>query len=98
MSIWKQFIGLLVRLLFAWLFGVLVSKSIISRELADKLTESATGYAVLAIIALVPIVWGYLKLRFNKYLVLEARAASPLTPVSEIKAETLKRIQGGLSV
>lgn len=53
MDIWKPFIGSLARVAIAWLFGILVSHSVISSDLAAKLTDSAVGYVVLFLLAVV---------------------------------------------
>ena len=58
-------LGSLARIALAALFGVMVSSSIISKDLADKLTDSAVGYVVTLLLVAAPLLWSYLKNRYN---------------------------------
>ena len=89
--IWKEFLATLIRFFFVWAFGVLVSRNVISPDVAAQLTDSATGYAVLFLLLLAPLAWSYLKTRFNLKVVVEALNAAPGTPLEEVKKRVLSK-------
>jgi hypothetical protein len=86
---WLQLLGNLVRFLLVFLFGVFTSKGIISQELADKLADSGSFYIVSFLLIVVPVVWQYLKTRYNLQITQAALDAAPETTIREIKKRVL---------
>lgn len=87
----KQFQGVLIRYAMMILFGVLVSRKVISQEFSDLIFESAVGVAVVSAIPLAAGTWGWTVKRFNVLMARYARRAEPGTAMIEIKKEVLSK-------
>ena len=97
-TIWKELLGQLVRKALVMLFGVLVSHTVISQDLAARVTDTYTGDIVVFLLAAISVVWGIGKLRYNKLFARFALAAAPGTPAQEIKAAVLENNKGVTSI
>lgn len=94
MSIWKELLGQLVRKFLIFVFGMLVSHAILPKDLAEHVTDSATGIIVTFLLLVLPLGWSVLKVRFNVWYARFALKAAPGTPVQEIKRDVLANIKG----
>lgn len=97
-TIWKELLGQLVRKGLVVTFGVLVSHTLISQDLAARITDTYTGDIVVFLLAVVPVAWGIGKLRFNRWYAHFALQAAPGTPAEDVKREVIKNISGVTSV
>ena len=98
MSIWKQFIAALARFALVGIFSALVSRKIVSQELADAVLETTVGWIALAVLALIPIVWTYLNKRFQLDLVWEALHADSSTPLVSLIKQVRRKNKTALPV
>lgn len=98
MSVWKQFLGSLVRYFVIWLLGVLVSHTVIDQGLADKLTDSAVSYIVLGLMLGCPILWSLFKVWLNNLWVRVARDAAPGTSLPVIRREVWEQVKSALTL
>ncbi|MDQ3747991.1 MAG: hypothetical protein M3367_03085 [Acidobacteriota bacterium] len=76
---------MLIRIGFAWLFGILISNKVITPELAAQLTDSAVSWIVLGLLAIAPIIWSYLQKRYSINLFKYALAVPAHTTEEQVK-------------
>lgn len=61
---WIKLLQGLIQFALVWIFGLLVSHSVIDQQLADNLLNSAGGYVLTAVLAVAPVLW----YAFNRWM------------------------------
>ena len=99
-SITKQMLGSIVRAIFIFIGGLLVSRDVLSQQTLDVLANSLVVYIVSIVMVVAPLVVSYFSKQkaaeIHNQTIKEAVNAAPGTPISVVKQRVLDKIQGGI--
>lgn len=97
-SVTKQMLSYLVRAIFLFIGGLLVSRNLLAQETLDLLANSVVAHLVGIILIVAPFVLRYFKAQKNVAVfnetIKEAVKADPRTPISVVRQRVIATIQG----
>lgn len=92
----KEMIARMVRYGLLFVSGWLVSEGLIDQEFADQWLSETTAMIVGFVLVMVPVVWGYLKARFDRRVVEVAVQLPP--PPADTPAEVVAAVNEAKAV